>query len=155
MSRRATFRIALSLAALLLLGGCFRLPKSLRFPSSTKKKVADPRKYRFPDLPVPAGLDLSVEDSFIFEAPGTRAGHLVYRGGRKYEAVVRFYREKMPEHGWRLVSSFERGQATLTFEKPGWVISIIVSSKVLGSQVDINIGPKAKGFVEKDIPKRR
>ena len=108
MSRRATLRIALSLAALLLLGGCFRLPKSLRFPSSTKKKVADPRKYRFPDLPVPGGLELSVEDSFIFEAPGTRAGNLVYRGERKYESVVRFFREKMPEHGWKLVSSFER-----------------------------------------------
>ena len=117
--------------------------------------AADVMKYRFADLPVPPGLALDGGKSFIFESPGTRAGHLVYSGFRNYGAIVSFYREKMVEHGWRLVSSFERDQATLVFEKPGWVINIVVRKNPISTIVEIDIGPREKGFVEQDIPAKK
>ncbi len=152
MKRRAVPCMALALALALPAAGCARLRSPASGPAAEQREA---KNFRFPDLPIPVGLSLDLPKSFIFESPGTRAGHLVYTGYRKYENVVGFYREKMPDHGWKLVSSFERGQASLTFEKPGWISTVMVRRRAFGSVVEINIGPRVKDFVEQDIPPKR
>jgi hypothetical protein len=91
------------------------------------------------------------EDSFILETPDTHAGQLVYTGFTNYQSVVRFYRQRMPNHGWQLLSSIERGEAALTYEKPGWTAVVFVRTSYFRTRVSINIGPKGAN-VEQDIP---
>jgi len=105
------------LAVVLVLGGCTTYEFTNTFSSPARSTGA--KNYRFSDIPIPAGMSLVSNDSFILETPDTRAGQLVYSGYVKFPSVVRFYRQKMPNHGWRLLSSIERGEAALTYEKPG------------------------------------
>ena len=133
-------------------GGCSTL-NSVN-PFAGKAPIAF-KKFRFDDLPVPSGLSLVPDESFIFETPGTRAGTLVYTGFNKYESTVTFYREKMPDHGWKLVNSIEKGEASMTFEKPGWSTSIFIRTSYFRTRVSINIGPRGNSLVEEDIPSRR
>ena len=147
------WKITLVLPLLLIFaGGCSTFDGINPFADA---RPLDPKKFRFADLPVPSGLSLDHSDSFIFETPGTRAGTLVYTGFRNYASTVRFYRDKMPEHGWRLVSSIEKGEASMTFEKPGWSAAIFIRTAYLRTRVSINIGPRGKSIVEEDIPSRR
>ncbi len=153
MRRSTSLIIALPLLLSFLIGGCSTLNKVNPFAS---KKAPPLKNHRFSDLPVPRGLTLDPEDSFIFESPGTRAGTLVYSGFKKYADAVSFYRQKMPEHGWKLVNSIERDEASLTFEKPGWSAAIFIRALYFGrSKVSINLGPRGKSLVEENIPPRR
>jgi hypothetical protein len=142
----------LPLVLLVLAGGCSMFDGINPFAD---QKPLDPKKFRFADLPVPRGLSLSDSDSFIFETPGTRTGTLVYTGFKNYNDTVTFYRERMPEHGWKLINSIERGEAALTFEKPGWTVTVFVRSAMLRTRVTINLGPRGKYIVEEDIPRRK
>ena len=142
----------LPLVLLILASGCSTFNSVNPF---SDQKPLDPKKFRFADLPVPNGLSLSASDSFIFETPGTRAGTLVYTGFKNYHDTVAFYRERMPEHGWKLINSIERGEASLTFEKPGWTATIFVRSVLLRTRAKINLGPKGKSMVEEDLPPRK
>ncbi|MFQ5896520.1 MAG: hypothetical protein ACE5JJ_12020 [Nitrospinota bacterium] len=133
---RALVAVASLLALAAILPGCATgLGKKARKP---------PPDYRFADLPTPASLKLNSNDSFIFENASVRAGYLVYTGREGYRYVIRFFRENMPQHGWRLVSSFERGVTTLIYEKPGWSSQIIVRPGTLGTRVEIQVGPTAE-----------
>lgn len=142
----------LPLVLIMFAGGCSTFDGLNPFAD---QQPLDPKKFRFADLPVPNGLSLSTADSFIFETPGTRAGTLVYTGFKNYHDTVAFYRERMSEHGWKLINSIEKGEAALTFEKPGWTATIFVRSILLRTRVTINLGPKGKSIVEEDIPPRK
>ncbi|MFQ6111942.1 MAG: hypothetical protein ACE5LX_07940 [Nitrospinota bacterium] len=74
-----------------------------------------------------------------------RAGILVYKGSASYESVVQFFKDQMPKYGWNLVNSFERGEATLFYEKPGWSCVIMVARRTLETTAEIRIGPKDGG----------
>lgn len=150
------------LAALLVLAlggaGC----AALESPSASATGDAPPGSqaqnaghYRFNDLPVPQGYTLVTDQSFVFESPGMRAGHLVYTGGGKNQDIVRFFRNSLPQQGWSLVSSFERGESLMTFEKPGWVAGVLIRPGTFDTRIEINIGPRAQPLVEQDIRKRK
>ena len=137
-------------------GGCAKL-KSINPLANKKRAAPTPQKnYRFADLPVPARLTLDADASFILETPGTRAGQLVYTGGNDYKATVTFYRNRMPNHGWKLISSVERGETSMTFEKPGWLVTIFIRTSALGrTRVSINLGPRGTKSVDENIPARK
>ena len=79
----------------------------------------------------------------------------MYSGYVKFPSVVRFYRQKMPNHGWRLLSSIERGEAALTYEKPGWSAVVFIRTSYFSTRVSINIGPKGENVEENIPPKER
>ncbi len=153
MRRNPLPLIALSLVLALAAAGCATVDESGP-AAGTQRAAEEAKRYRFADLPVPGGLSLDLEKSFVFESPGTRAGYLVYSGLQNYENIVRFYRERMSEHGWKLVASFERSETSMTFEKPGWVAGIVIRPQTLTTRVEIHIGPRATPIVERDVPRR-
>lgn len=151
--RPLRLRLAIPLLITMVLGGCTTIDNMNSFSSL---QPANSENFRFPDVPVPAGLSMVREDSFILETPDTHAGQLVYAGFANYQSVVRFYRERMPNHGWQLLSSIERGEAALIYEKPGWSATIFIRTSYFRTRVSINIGPKGeKSLVEQDIPPRK
>jgi hypothetical protein len=98
--------------------------------------------YRFEDLPVPATMNLMRSDSYIFEAGGFRAGILVYEGKDDPADLVKYYRENMPQHNWKLVSVFEHEEANMVFQKPGWSCNITIVKKAMQStRLTVLLGP--------------
>ncbi|MFH0871737.1 MAG: hypothetical protein V1878_04495 [bacterium] len=101
-----------------------------------------PPAYRFEDLPVPATMNLVRGESYIFEAGGVRAAIMIYEGKDDPADLVKYYRENMPQHNWKLVSVFEHEEANLTFQKPGWNCTLsIVKRAMQTTRLIILIGP--------------
>ena len=96
---------------------------------------------RFSDIPVPAKFKLDAEKSFVFENPAIRAGVLLYSGSGKVAAISTFYRENMPQNGWKFVSGFEMKEAVLNFQKEGWNCVVSIKSEDFSTKIRISVGP--------------
>lgn len=104
-----------------------------------------PPTYRFEDVPVPSTMNLVRTESYIFEAGGLRAAIMVYEGKDDPAELVKFYRENMPQHNWKLISVFEHEEANLTYRKPGWNLTISIIKKAMQStRLVIFVGPIEK-----------
>lgn len=151
MRRPLNWGMAIPALVTLVLSGCASFDTTSSLPNV---RPGSAKTYRFPDVPVPAGLSMASGESFILETPDTHAGQLVYTGFANFQSVVQFYRQNMPNHGWKLLSSIERGEAALTYEKPGWSAVVFIRTSYFQTRVSINIGPKGTN-VEQDIPEKR
>jgi hypothetical protein len=101
-----------------------------------------PSSYRFEDIPLPPGMTLDRRESFIYETKTTKAGLLIYGGKGEMGRLVDFFKQKMPNYQWRLVSSFELQNVMLIFIKEGWscVIYLIPQGDET-KRVEIRVGP--------------
>lgn len=125
-----------SILSLILLFGC-QVPSQSPRPMETSLEMG-----KFSDIPIPAKFKIDNEKSFIFENPAIKAGVLVYTGNGKVSDISTFYKENMPQNGWKLVSSFELKEAVLNFQKEGW--SCVVNIKPgFDTTIIINVGPTA------------
>jgi hypothetical protein len=135
----------LAVAVLLVVGvsisGCMQ--KAVAPESAGPTEAAPPAAaYRFEDLPVPATMNLIRSDSYIFEAGGFRAGILVFEGKEDPADLVKYYRENMPQHNWKLTSVFEHEEANLVFQKPGWSCNITIVKRAMQStRLTVLLGP--------------
>lgn len=123
---------------LTLVVGCARTPEA-------KKSEMTPTPaamYRFEDIPIPRSLAVEEDESFIYESEAIKTGILVYAGKAKVRDLVRFFKENMGPHGWRLVSNFERDDALLSFSKPGWGCVIAIKPTAMErAKVEVRVGP--------------
>ena len=117
---------------------------SLRTIREHEPEVQQPilSSYRFGDIPLPPGMTLDRKESFIYETKTTKAGLLIYGGKGEMEKLVDFFKQKMPNYQWRLVSSFELHNVMLIFIKEGWscVIYMIPQGDET-KRVEIRVGP--------------
>jgi hypothetical protein len=95
----------------------------------------------FEDIPVPVNVDLSHDESFIYESQVFRAGVLVYYGYVKIDSLVSYFKNAMPQQGWRLVNSFFYKGATLNFDKGNRSAVITINRGRFRSRVEIRVGP--------------
>jgi hypothetical protein len=98
--------------------------------------------YRFEDVPIPRSVAIEKKESFIYESEAIKTGILVYVGKAKVGELANFFKGNMVNHGWKLVSNFQRDDALLNFNKPGWscVISILPIS-LDRAKVEVRVGP--------------
>ncbi len=112
--------------------------------------------YRFEDIPLPSGMTLNRKESFVYETKMTKAGLLVYEGKGDMEKLANFFKEKMPNYQWRLVSNFELHNVMLVFTKEGWASVIYILSQ--GDEVkriEIRVGPvELKTLTSPSEPKK-
>ncbi len=118
--------------------GCARTPEAERGEMIPTPAIS----YRFEDVPIPRSLGIEKKESFIYESEAIKTGILVYTGKVKVGELAQFFKENMAIHGWTLVSNFQRDDALLTFNKPGWgcVITIRPTS-MERSEVEVRVGP--------------
>lgn len=123
---------------LAVLVGCAQTPEAEKTEMVPTPSVT----YRFEDVPVPRSLGIDEGDSFMYESGAIKTGILVYTGKVRVGESARFFKEHMPTHGWSLVSNFERHDALLTFNKPGWICVISIHPAGMErSKVEVRVGP--------------
>ena len=142
MKRRLAVAMLLMLLAVgISISGCMQktvTPES----AGTTEGALPAAAYRFEDLPVPATMNLIRADSYLFESGASRAGILVYEGKEDPADLVKYYRENMPQHNWKLTSVFEHEEANLVFRKPGWNCNITIVKKAMQpTRLTILLGP--------------
>ena len=135
--RRGCWRLALVGIVVLALTACAQTPKEKGEMAPTPAVT-----YRFEDVPIPRSLEINKDESFIYESQAIKTGILVYGGKAKVADLAHFFKENMGTHGWRLVSNFERNDALLTFNKPGWgCVITILPTGMERAKVEVRVGP--------------
>jgi len=89
------------------------------------------------DLPLLSGLYLVDEETVIFEKPVGRFVYAVAKGGRSEEDFWQFYRDTLPQLGWRAVA---RG----VFVRDGESLTINVEKKDSQIIAYFTIAPASK-----------
>jgi len=101
--------------------------------------------YDFSDVPVPNELEIKREISFAFQTTEFTAGLLAFSGKVESDSLVRFFKYRMPEDGWRFVSSFKAPKNVIFFLKENRFCIITIVSKIYTTDVEILVTPRFKG----------
>jgi len=152
---RYTSRFGISLLLLLSLASCVTangfIPNAggdsanATGTPSEGKAVPPPVIAEFGDIPVPRELKRQDDQSFIYEAPGTVIGVMVYTGRVDANSINGFFREQMPAQGWRFVNAYKDQNIDLFYLKDNRSCQISIKSGMLETRVIIKVGPSQSG----------
>ncbi len=134
--------------SMLMFYGCDLFPHrnvSERQPEGkpeVRQPTVIPTSFRFEDIPIPPGMTLNRNESFIYETGAIKTGLLIYEGKGEMEKLAGFFKEQMPKYRWRLMSNFELHNIMLSFIKEGWssVIYILPMESEM-KRIEIRTGP--------------
>ena len=119
--------------------------QSASSPSETKA-VPPPVIAEFGDIPIPRELTRQDDQSFIYEAPGTVIGVMVYTGTRvDPNSIGGFFREQMPAQGWRFINAYKDEDIDLYYLKDNRSCQISIKAGMMETKVIIKVGPSAAG----------
>ena len=99
-------------------------------------------KFRFDDLPVPAGFRLIEDKSFVFQNNATRVALLKYAGRAKTEELISFYERKMLLYNWHLLNVVQYGKSVLNFERGNQSCIVTIEPKTGKRIITISLSPK-------------
>lgn len=100
---------------------------------------------KFQDVPVPYDFRYDDAKSTVMEAGSFRSGVLVYHGSASPAELIAYYLQEMTKYDWRPIAKVEdRGRTTLSFEKPGLVSYVEITSG-LGRSATVKITYVPKG----------
>lgn len=99
---------------LLALGACLGSARD-----GTTEQASGLSPVQLADIPVPDGMKLrdSLNESHSYEVGTFRVADLQYFGNVPLTEVASYLRDRMPQHGWRLVSDNLAGEAELVFDR--------------------------------------
>ncbi len=114
--------------------------------TSDGKAVPPPVIAEFGDIPIPRELTRQDDQSFIYEAPGTVIGVMVYTGVRvDPNSIGGFFREQMPAQGWRFINAYKDENIDLYYLKDNRSCQISIKAGMMETKVIIKVGPSAAG----------
>ncbi len=133
-------RIALFGICFLLLTACHGVTQK---PHKTKVKIVQVKKV-LQNIPVFPGAQVDLDNTFIYEAGNIRAAVITFKASGKIKDAVEFYKRKMVEEGWNLVSSFLYQQkASMFFDSPDSTCSIEIEQNYGALTITVRTGTKS------------
>ncbi|MFO7802243.1 MAG: hypothetical protein R6V55_08125 [Desulfovermiculus sp.] len=97
--------------------------------------------YDFEDIGVPSEMSLQNDESFIMQTPQVKAGTLVYTGWVDPLSLFDYYRDSMPQEGWKPLSYFKYGHFLFVFQKPDKVCVIRINKGRFSTRLEISVSP--------------
>ena len=146
--KKVLMAIFLNMLILIFIAGCATDIQSERETPTEKPQIVQESVetaislyYDFKDVPVPKELDIKKEKSFVFQTTGFTTGVLTFSGNVESDSLISFFNNKMPEDGWRLLSSFRSIKNILFFQKENRFCIITIISKTFTTNVEILVTP--------------
>jgi len=147
-SNRVLMRVFLHMLVFIFISGCATQTLSekvtpLEEPQQPEEseKTAISLYYDFQDVPVPKELEIKKEKSFVFQTTESTTGLLSFSGNVESNSLINFFSNKMPEDGWRFLSSFKSPKNILFFQKENRFCIITIISKTFTTDLEILITP--------------
>ena len=104
------------------------------------------RYYDFEDVPVPAEMELKTDRSFVFQTTEFAAGLLAFSGRVEINSLISFFRVKLPDEGWRFLSSIKSPKTILFFRKENRLCIITIISKAFTTDAEILVAQGLRGI---------
>jgi hypothetical protein len=143
------------LAGMLAMTGCSVLKSKKGSKMSASGVSAQPAQPKtvyldFGDVLLPKDLEVDNDESFVFTTAGLTAGVLTLSGRVEANSLITFFKNRMPEDGWQMISEIKAGRSMLLFKKQArWcVISIEEGRMSTDAQIWVapTIAPEATGL---------
>lgn len=140
-------RALLFIIPAIILAGCTVISQDIEFDSASL--LQSQASLRFSDIPVPAGFNLILDESFAFESSGLRVGMLKYYGKAGLDELTEFYKSQMPLSGWSLLNVAGYSERVLNFERKAEIctISLLPRFNLINWNyilITISLGPKSQ-----------
>ena len=107
-------------------------------------ETPEPVYYDFEDVLVPAELKVDQRKSFVYHAPGFKAGILSLSGRVELSSLVTFFENNMEKDNWQLVSSFKSPRTIMFFNKPNRSCIMNITEKQFTTEVEVWVAPSVE-----------
>ena len=121
-------------------------PQGSAATSAPASTPAMPISYDFPDIQIPAELELVSGDSYVFQGTKTKAGLLVFKGRVEARSVLDFFQVSMPRENWQFKGGFRYKKSVLVFEKPERICLINVHEGLFYTYAEVYVTPMGSQF---------
>jgi len=112
--------------------------------SKESKEASISLYYDFKDVPVPKELKLQKEKSSVFRTNEFTTGILTFSGKVESNSLISYFINKMPDDGWRFLSSFTSTKNILFFHKENRFCIITIISRAFYTNLEILITPSCQ-----------
>ena len=134
---------ALGVALALGLGAC--TGESVEVSSGPLEDSAGnpiPSFSQFPDIPIPAGSAMVLDDSLIFGRDDKWTGRLVIETEVSASAAFEYFQREMPNQQWIELTAMRSNVSLLSFSRMDRVATLTIESEtLLGAIVTITVSP--------------
>jgi hypothetical protein len=97
--------------------------------------------YDFKDVPVPKEMEIKKERSFVFQTSEFTAGSLSFSGKVEADSLISFFKNKMSEDSWRLLSYFKSPKNIMVFLKEDRFCIITIVGGSFATDLEIIVMP--------------
>lgn len=115
-------------------------------PSSAPGSSPRPMFYDFPDIPVPTELEISQNESYVFQSGSFKAGLMTFKGRVDINSVINFFQMAMPREGWKAKGGFRYRRSVLVYEKQDKTCVINLYTKLYYTYVEVYVAPMSSQF---------
>jgi hypothetical protein len=134
---------ALGVALALGLAGC--MGESVAVSSGPLEDPAGnpiPSFSQFPDIPIPAGSAMVLDESLIFGRDDKWTGRLVIETEVSASAAYEYFQREMPNQQWIELTALRSDVSLLSFSRMDRVATLTIESETLsGATVTITVSP--------------
>lgn len=81
---------------------------------------------RFSDVPLPGGVKMDLERTFVYEDASLQIGRMVYSSRSSINRLAQFFIDECVSSGWKLDTVLQADGAELLFLKPGKRLRIAI-----------------------------
>lgn len=145
---KALMAIFLNMLVFIFISGCATQTLSEKatpleesqLPEESREKTIS-LYYDFKDVPVPKELKLEKDKSFVFQTTEFTTGILTFSGKVESDSLISYFINKMPNDGWRFLSSLKSPKNILFFMKEKRFCIITIISRAFTTDLEILITP--------------
>ena len=138
--RRAAFEIAA-----FVLSAC---GQNVAIVSATADQTADGTAVeaaftQFPDMPIPEGSNVDLEQTLVFGGGNFWFGRLVITTSFGPNEMFGFYANQLPSFGWNVITSLRSTVSVLTYAREDRVATIQIQKRTIrGAEVTVIVSPR-------------
>lgn len=111
--------------------------------SGTKQGAPEQSFSRFPDLPVPTGAKINLDQTVVFGSGEEWFGRIALTVGFNSDQMFDFFKQELPGFSWQEITSVRSATSVLTYQRRERIATIQISGRTLtGSDVMVTVSPK-------------
>lgn len=117
--------------------------------SGDQQTMVPPNVLNIPQIPVPPGATIALEDTVIVGADDTWTGQVVMQTNYRVVQVTGFFRAEMPKYGWTETAIVRSRRVAISFTRDDRVAIVRIAPKGGGiipsgegaSEIDVIVSP--------------
>jgi len=98
---------------------------------------------RFPDLPMPSGAEINLDQTLVFGSSDAWFGRLVLSSSLTGNQLFDFFKNQVPGFGWDEITSVRAAISVLTYSRQRRVATIqLQGDTITGTTIIITVSPR-------------